>query len=174
MTFTKYLSRSEKSNFVPLVALLGIAGEYINTLGDIKSTDKDYLKYLRSAKTFLDKAIDLRIRGLDPDAAINLQKCVARQDPVCFIASAEAKKEAKELAEMQNYIHMSLNEFQDWYGEVIEFTCQKCAKTNHKECPIYNILLRHNIVPVNPMAIGSCPYDYAYEDPELTKFREGA
>lgn len=174
MAFSKYLSKTEKTSLVPMIALLGLTEEYINKLGEIQSTDKQYLKYLRSAKTFLDKAIELRLQNLEPDAQKNLRKCVLRQEPVCFMASNEAKREAEILEKMQSFIHMSRDDFQDWYGEVIEFTCQDCHKTNHKECPVYQILLNNNIVPVNPMAIDSCPYDYAYEDPELKNFKEGA
>lgn len=54
---------------------------------------------------------------------------------------------------------MTIDDFQDWYSEYIEKACKTCAAENYKECQVYKILMKYDIVTVSPDG-KYCPYSY--------------
>ena len=159
MAFSKYLAKNEKDNFAQFVALLASVENVLESLKNIKSTDKEYLKYLRTGRSWLEKAVNLRLANLDNDAAIDFGKHIQRIEPVVFCPSDRAKKEFKELEKMKSHLHIAMDDFQDMYCFMIEATCKTCVEENYKNCPLYPILMKHDIVCVSPDG-DRCPYSY--------------
>lgn len=157
--FSKYLGRNEKNGFIQFVALQASCENVLRDLGERKGVNKEYLRYLRTGRAWMEKAINLRLANLDRDAQLDFQKHIRRVDPVVFIPSSEAKREFRELERMGNTLHMSLDDFQDWYGEYIEKACKICTKAEYKACPVYNILMKYDIVAVSPDG-KYCPFSY--------------
>lgn len=55
-----YLSREEKQSFVRATALVALIEETINGYASAKSTDPEFLKYLRMGRSMLAKAMTMR------------------------------------------------------------------------------------------------------------------
>lgn len=168
MAFSKYLAKNEKDNFAQFVALLASVENVLESLKNIKSTDKEYLKYLRTGRSWLEKAVNLRLANLDNDAAIDFGKHIQRIEPVVFCPSDRAKKEFKELEKMKSHLHIAMDDFQDMYCFMIEATCKTCVEENYKRCPLYPILMKHDIVAVSPEGI-RCPYSYVDNEEALAE-----
>lgn len=168
MGFSKYLAKNEKDNFAQFVALLASVENVLESLKNIKSTDKTYLKYLRTGRAWLEKAVNLRLANLDNDAAVDFMKHIQRIEPVVFCPSDRAKKEFKELEKMKSHLHIAMEDFQDMYCFVIEATCKTCVEENYKRCPLYPILMKHDIVAVSPEGI-RCPYSYVDNEEALAE-----
>ena len=90
MAMNQYLGKKEKSGFVQFVRLLGSVEEKIDELATVPSTDKQYLKHLRTAKTWLTKAVELRVNALDNGAKDDLWCQVNRIEPIVFIRTSGA------------------------------------------------------------------------------------
>ena len=168
MAFNRYLAKSEKDNFAQFVALLASVENVLESLKGVPSTDKEYLKYLRTGRSWLEKAVNLRLANLDNDAAIDFGKHIQRIEPVVFCPSDRAKKEFKELEKMKSHLHIAMDDFQDMYCFMIEATCKTCVEENYKRCPLYPILMKHDIVAVSPEGI-RCPYSYVDNEEALAE-----
>lgn len=172
MGFSKYLGRNEKTGFIQFVALQASCENVLRELGERKGIDKEYLRYLRTGRSWMEKAINLRLANLDKDAQLDFQKHIRRVDPVVFIPSSEAKREFRELEKMGNTLHMSLDDFQDWYGEYIEKACKTCAEEEYKACLVYNILVKYDIVAVSPDG-KFCPFSYIDSEEARKELKQG-
>lgn len=60
---------------------------------------------------------------------------------------------------MGGTLHISLEDFQDVYSELIESLC--------KSCVLYRVLLKYDIVAVSPDGERYCPYSYVEAQEEL-------
>lgn len=170
MAMNQYLGKKEKHGFIQFVSLLGSIEEKIEELSTIPSTDKQYLKHLRTAKTWLRKAVELRVSALDDDAKNDLWRHVNRVEPIVFIPSAQAKHELKTLQEAENVVHIPIDDFQDLYCEMIEKTCKVCVEEGYKECAIYRVCIANNIFPPSPEAAPDrCPYTYVDNEEALAE-----
>ncbi len=170
MAMNRYLGKKEKSGFVQFVRLLSSVEEKIDELATVPSTDKQYLKHLRTAKTWLRKAVDLRVSALDDDAKDDLWRQVNRIEPIVFIPSAQAKHELKTLQEAESVVHIPVDDFQDLYCEMIEKTCKVCVEEEYKECAIYRVCIANNIFPPSPEAAPDrCPYTYVDNEEALAE-----
>lgn len=153
------LSRAEKETFVRLTALAGLQEQIISTYDGKNNSDKDFLKNLRMAKTYLNKALERRVSFLDESASLDLAKQVSRLE-LLFVPSDKAKKELETVRELQSYLHMPLVDFEDWYCEVIEYTCKTCTREDYKKCAMRNIMSKYGIYPADPEAKTNCQYSY--------------
>ena len=168
MAMNQYLGKKEKHGFIQFVSLLGSIEEKIEELSTVPSTDKQYLKHLRTAKTWLRKAVELRVSALDDDAKNDLWRHVNRVEPIVFIPSAQAKHELKTLQEAESVVHIPIDDFQDLYCEMIEKTCKVCVEEGYKECSIYRVCIANNIFPPSPEAAPDrCPYTYVDNEEAL-------
>ena len=158
--FTNYLSRNEKNNLVQFVSMQGMIEGTINRYADTPNPNKEFLKNLRASLTYMTKAVKMRTDALDDDAMVGFAKDVAKLEPVLFVPTDKARKEYKELAEMKSNIHMTKDDFEDWYEAIIENTCQICTEKDYKACTMYRILMKYDIVAINPEAKNTCPYSY--------------
>lgn len=172
MAFSKYLNKSEKNNLVQFASLLGMVEKSIEDIGEIPTTDKEYLRYLRTGRSWLAKAIELRLDNLDDDACRDFLKHTKRIEPILFIPSSQAKKEWALVKEMESTVCIPIDQFQDLYCEVIEKTCKVCVEKDYKKCGMYLPLLENNITAISPDAVDRCPYSYVDNESELKLLEE--
>lgn len=170
----QYLSKQEKGKIINLTLMYGCAAEVVKEYEDQKTTDKEFLRNLKTGMTWLKKAIDRRKSFLDIDAAHDFARQV---DHLAFriIPNDKAKKVIEEAKNSDQMIIMDRDDFIDWCEMVLPFTCQKCEGKEHKKCKLKVMLTKFSAYPVNPKAEDECPYSYAgVEDaPEgKTIFRE--
>ena len=160
-----YLSRHEKSNFVRLSACLGLANEIVGEYEKSKNPDRDFMRYLKTGMTWLLKAVNRRKEFLDQDAALDFAKQCSRLEPIIFVPNDKARKEFEDIRKIQNMIVMSREDFEDWYGMVIPYTCEKCDGKKCKDtCKLRIMLAKYGAYPVNPEAVDTCQYSYADSD----------
>lgn len=170
MAMNRYLGKHERPMFVQFVKLLEQTENMIAEMASVPSSDKQYLKFLRTARSWLSKAVALRIDVLDDDAKEDLWRQVKRIEPVVFIASAQAKQELKTLRESEDVLHIPADDFQDLYCEMIEKTCKVCVESEYKECAIYRVCIANNIYPPTPQAPSDrCPYTYVDNEEALAE-----
>lgn len=154
-----YLSREEKQNFVRATALAAQLELTIDGYAKAKSTDPQFLKYMRSGRTMLSKALTMRADALDPDAKEEFAKQVSRLELVC-VPSSEAKKAYAELMALKTTLPMELHDFEDWYESVIETTCKRCLREDYADCKTRRVLTKYGVYPIDPGADGKCQYSY--------------
>lgn len=159
-----YLSRAEKTTFVQLTSLAGLQEQIVEMYAGGNNADKEFLKLLRTSKTWLMKALNYRVEFLDESVKADLARQVARLDLI-FVPNDKAKKEYEQLKEIQSYVHMPMEDFEDWYCEVIEHTCKTCTRDDYKACAMRRVMAKHRVFPANPAAVGTCQYSYVGADP---------
>ena len=154
-----YLSREEKENFVRATALVALLEVTIDGYSKAKSTDPAFLRYMRTGRTMLAKALTMRADALDPDAKAEFAKQVARLELIC-VPTPEAKKAHQELIALKTTIPMDIQDFEDWYENVIEGTCKKCLRADFQECKARRVLTKYGVYPIDPEAKTKCQYSY--------------
>ena len=154
-----YLSKQENEHFIRLNVLAQqmetVLGQYQNS----KNLDKEFAKCLKTSKTWLLKGLEIRIKYLDKDTRQKLLKQYKDLELI-FVPTREAKKVYQELENDITQVHMSKNDFEDWYCEVIEHTCKNCDSSDFTGCRIREILSSAGIYPVNVGATTVCQYSY--------------
>lgn len=159
-----YLSRAEKETFVRLTSLAGLQEQIIDTYSNGNNADKEFLKFLRTSKTWLMKALDYRTSFLDGAASVDLAKQVSKLDLI-FVPNDVAKREYEKLKEIKSHIHMPIEDFEDWYSEVIEHTCKTCVREDFEQCAMRRVMAKHGVFPANPSATNTCQFSYVDADP---------
>lgn len=154
-----YLSKDERESFVRLNTLAKIIEVIIRQYETVKSTDKTYLKFLRSAYTWLMKGLELRIEHLEESEKVRFYEQVLKLELI-FVPSDKAKKEYADLRALKTTFAMSVEDFEDWYSFVIEATCKTCARTDYEECPARKVLSKYGVFPIDPSAKGRCQFSY--------------
>lgn len=160
-----YLSREEREQFIRLICLRVVIDTAIETYAGLKNIDKPFLSELRHARTRLDKALNIRLDALDPEANENLYKAASKLK-LMFLATPEAKKATEEMRKLKSILPMSLDDFEDWYSFVIEGSCKTCTRENYAECPARRVLAKYDVFPADPSARGKCQYSYVGTDME--------
>ena len=159
MIMNSYLSREEKESFVRLLCLATVLEKAVDTYAGVESTDKGFLGELRHARTRLDKAIKMRRDALDAEADDGLVASVAKVH-LMFLPTPEAKKAHEEMLKLQNVLPINADDFNDWYGFVINSTCRVCQRTDYEQCDARRILTKYGVWPIDPEAKTKCQYSY--------------
>ncbi|MPN22746.1 hypothetical protein SDC9_170129 [bioreactor metagenome] len=160
-----YLSRDEKEYFIRLSAMMVLLEEAIASYAKANSTDKEFLKLLRTGRTNLQKALQLRGSALEPSAKQEFLKQSGRLEFMC-LPKPEALKANKELLALRSVLPMKIQDFEDWYSVVIEGTCKVCQREDYAECLARRVMTDYGVYPVNPDAVSTCQYSYIDEEPQ--------
>ena len=91
-----YLSREEREQYIRLTCLRVVIDDAIGTYSGLKNIDKPFLSELKHARTRLDKALNIRLEALDPEANQNLYRAASKLK-LMFMATPEAKKATQEM-----------------------------------------------------------------------------
>ena len=158
-----YLSREEREQYIRLTCLRVVIDDAIGTYSGLKNIDKPFLSELKHARTRLDKALNIRLEALDPEANQNLYRAASKLK-LMFMATPEAKKATQEMLALKSTLPMSLEDFEDWYSFVIEDSCKTCTRENYAECPARRVLTKYDVFPADPSAKNKCQYSYVGTD----------
>lgn len=155
----RYFSHDEKVKLTRIMLLGGLLKETIKEYAGLQNTDKEFLKNLRTANTWLKKGLKRRYDLADIDAARDFSRNAANLQMICEPTDVARRKIAA-MKEEQGTIVMTLDDFYIWYSSVIPDTCGKCQKKKYRQCPQRQFLMKFNCEPVNPKAEGCCQYSY--------------
>lgn len=155
----RYLSKHEKINMTRIMLLVNLLDdaikEYEEKMGDL---DKEFIRYLKTSRTWGMKAIKRRYDLLDMDAASDFTRHINHMD-IVFVPNDKAAQYYKRVKEMQSSLPLTIEDFEKLYSGFIPKTCGKCHKKSWKQCLIREIFRKYGITPVNLNA-KNCPYSY--------------
>lgn len=154
-----YLSRTEK---ILMTRLMIMSGLMMETLKEYEkgSPDKAFMKSLRTANTWMGKAMDRRFEFLEKDAYKDFLRHINHMD-ILFVPNDKAKKERQTLKEMQDSVYISGDDFEKLYSAIIPYTCCDCPrKKDFNKCQLRALFMKLGILPVDSSAKDSCQYDY--------------
>lgn len=155
-----YFSRTEKILMTRVMILSGLLAETIKEYEKGGNLDGKFMRGLRTSSTWLEKALDRRFEFLDQDAVKDFMRHVEHMD-ILFVPNDKAKKERKELKEMQDSLYMSAETFSRLYSAIIPSTCCNCRRGNcFRQCMLREEFMRLGILPVDAQAKTACQYDY--------------
>lgn len=165
-----YLSRTEKVLMTRTMLLSGLLEKSIEEYQKSRHTDTLFMRGLRTANTWLKKALDRRFEFLDRDAMKDFIRHVHHMDTI-FIPNDKAKAEYDKLKEMQDSIHLSADTFAELYSAIIPYACAKCKrKQDFRKCKLREIFMRTGILPVDSTATTACQYDYQAAGVDLSEW----
>lgn len=159
-----YFSKTEREMFLRMDILLGQVADIIKAYEATPNPGKEFMKNLRTGRTYLEKALTRRYIGLEPKEMQRFRKMV-KNYRVMLLPSDVARANDRKMQEEMETIVVSLDDFCDWYCVAIPYTCGKCychgdTKLQAK-CQMRKFMEKYDICPVNTHATGDeCPYDY--------------
>jgi hypothetical protein len=144
----------------------------IELYSGLKNVDKKFLSELRHARTRLEKSADIRLAYLDEQAKENLIVSISKLR-IMFMATPEAIQANKDMLQLKSTLPIDVEDFQDWYGFVIDHSCKTCTRADYTECVARRVLSRYDVVSVDPEAQEKCQYSYAMTL-HLRQLRQGS
>ena len=155
----RYLSKQEKVSLTRIMLLVDLMDVVIKTYEDnVKNVDAEFMKDLKTCRTWGKKAIKRRYDFLDVDAAKDFTRHINHMD-IIFVPNDNAQKYHKMVQEMANSICLTADDFEKLYSGFIPKTCAKCHKKAWKKCLIREVFRKYGVETVNNNA-KNCPYSY--------------
>lgn len=159
-----YLSKTEREMFLQLNLLLGKAQDVIMAYEGTPNPDKEFMKNLKTGRTFLEKALVKRYMCLEKEDLKRFRNTVKNYKITLLPSDIEKANRKKIQAEMETIV-MSADDFKDWYCDAIPYICGKCphheSPARQHKCRMRKFMEKYDIFPVNTHAEGDvCQYDY--------------
>lgn len=155
----RYLSKQEKVSLTRIMLLVDLMDVVIKTYEDnVKNVDAEFMKDLKTCRTWGKKAIKRRYDFLDVDAAKDFTRHINHMD-IIFVPNDKAQQYHKMVQEMANSICLTADDFEKLYSGFIPKTCAKCHKKAWKKCLIREVFRKYGVETVNNNA-KNCPYSY--------------
>lgn len=155
----RYLSKPEKVSLTRIMLLVDLMDVVIKTYEDnVKNVDAEFMKDLKTCRTWGKKAIKRRYDFLDVDAAKDFTRHINHMD-IIFVPNDKAQQYHKMVQEMANSICLTADDFEKLYAGFIPKTCGKCHKKAWKKCLIREVFRKYGVETVNNNA-KNCPYSY--------------
>ncbi len=155
----RYLSKPEKVSLTRIMLLVDLMDVVIKTYEDnVKNVDAEFMKDLKTCRTWGKKAIKRRYDFLDVDAAKDFTRHINHMD-IIFVPNDKAQQYHKMVQEMANSICLTADDFEKLYSGFIPKTCAKCHKKAWKKCLIREVFRKYGVETVNNNA-KNCPYSY--------------
>ena len=154
-----YLSKQEKVSLTRIMLLVDLMDVVVKTYEDnVKNVDKEFMRDLKTCRTWGMKAVKRRYHFLDMDAAKDFTRHIHHMD-IIFVPNDKAQKYHKMVQEMANSICLTADDFEKLYSGFIPKTCAKCHKKAWKKCLIREVFRKYGVETVNNNAV-NCPYSY--------------
>lgn len=155
----RYLSKPEKVSLTRIMLLVDLMDVVIKTYEDnVRNVDAEFMKDLKTCRTWGKKAIKRRYDFLDVDAAKDFTRHINHMD-IIFVPNDKAQQYHKMVQEMANSICLTADDFEKLYSGFIPKTCGKCHKKAWKKCLIREVFRKYGVETVNNNA-KNCPYSY--------------
>ena len=157
----RYLNRDEKNQTLTLAAFIGFMEERADEAAKL-GRSKDLVKFLRTSKTYADKALALFMLPLDNDEKDKLIAEIPKMSVVTKY-KREALREFEEAKKIDNVTPVNTDDFIDIVEHAIVGACQKCTLTGEEadNCRLKKHFINYDIEPYDLKAsAGKCPYQY--------------
>lgn len=156
----RYLNFNDKKDLLRLVTFYVNLGETINTWAKVNKP-AEWLKYLRTARTLLDKVCFAITDNLDEDAKENIMT-YSKKLQVKVVHSDQSKKEYKDMLKMDDVVPMKIDDLYELVegvcGEYCRLLCTK-EREEIKECRARQIMLAYDVpIARENVREGECPY----------------
>jgi hypothetical protein len=154
-----YLSKQEKVSMTRMMLLVNVMDVVIDEYDNhCKNSDPEFMRDIRSCRTWGYKAIKRRYDFLDKDAAKDFTRHVSHMD-IVFVPNDKAQEQHKIVKEMSSSVCMTADDFEKLYSGFVPKTCGKCHKKAWKQCLIREMFRKYGVDTVNNNA-ENCPYSY--------------
>lgn len=165
----RYLSRQEKASMTRMMLLVNLMDSVINEYTEkCKNADPEFMRDLRSCRTWGYKAIKKRYDFLDKDAAKDFTRHVGHMD-IVFVPNDKAQKQHDIIKKMSDSVCMTMEDFDKLYSGFIPRTCGKCHKKSWKRCLIREVFRKYGVEAVDNNA-KNCPYSYLEAGQDLEEW----
>jgi len=154
----RYLNAEEKQDLLKLVTFYVNINEMAEKW-DKLNRSKTLIKYLRMAKSLLDKVCFAITDELDEDAKINIMT-YSKKLQVKIVHSDQSRKEYQEMLKMDSVVPMAVDDLYELVAEICGEYCRLlCSKNDEevKECMARQIMMRYD-VPIARTNGEGCPY----------------
>lgn len=152
----RYLNAEDKQDLLRLVTFYVNLNEVAEKWARL-GRSKELIKYLRMAKTLLDKICFAITDELDEDAKTNLM-AYSKKLQVKIVHSDQSRKEYQEMLKMDSVVPMAVDDLYDLVANVCGEYCRLlCKNENEKECKARQIMMRYDVPVANTRGEG-CPY----------------
>lgn len=154
----RYLNAEDKQDVLKLVTFYVNLNQMAETWSKLGKS-KTLVKYLRMAKSLLDKICISITDELDEDAKKNLM-AYSEKLQVKVVHTDQSKKEYQEMLKMDSVVPMAVDDLYELVEEVCGEYCRLlCTKKEDevKECRARQIMGRYD-VPVARIMGEGCPY----------------
>ena len=154
-----YFSRQEKILMTRIMVLSGLMMETIKEYEKGKP-DKAFMRDLRTANTWMGKAMDRRFEFLEKDEYLNFIRHIDHMD-ILFVPNDKAKKERENLARIQDSVYISADDFEQLFSAILPYACGDCPRgEDFHKCKLRELFMKLGILPVDTEARDACQYDY--------------
>lgn len=150
-----YLNRTEKTQALTIASFVAYVTDTANEWAK-HSRDKDAVKSLRMAKSFMSRAMDSLFKGLDPLEIRKVLNQVSKMEIVVKY-SDEAAREYKRMQEIDGVTPVKTDDFYEICGQALGI-CSSCEDRS-RDCRLRELFIQYD-VPVANLSPrpGECPY----------------
>ena len=141
-----YLSRGEREHYLIALAAYENLDMWLNN--EKNQVDKIEAKYLKTANTFIKKALGLYSKRLDPEQYKRI---------VTDAKSHEIAIVPKRTITYDEEIKVKTDDLYDITDNVLYYRCRNCYEKLYKECKLYQTMMDMRI-PVAELYPENCPY----------------
>lgn len=154
----RYLNADDKQDVFRLVTFYVNINDMADKWARLKRS-KELVKYLRMAKSLLDKVCFAITEELDEDAKTNLM-AYSDKLQVKIVHNDQSKREYQEMLKMDSVVPMAVDDLYELVegicGEYCRLLCNKGGE-EVKECKARQIMMRYD-VPVARAKGDGCPF----------------
>lgn len=151
-----YLNRAEKVQALTIAAF-SIYMENRSCEWERLKRDKETIKYLRMAKSFASRALNLFLRGIDEQEVSKLLESIKKMD-VAVKYKDEAIRDYNRMLALDSVTPVNTDDFIEICSQAVE-QCQGCTKENQNKCRLKSLLIKYEIPVCNEEPNqGECPY----------------
>ena len=166
----RYLNKEDKRNLLQVSALAGTIDMQLERLRIKDDQDKLYKKYLKTAHTYVIKAMDAMMEALTEDEQQKVLRAANQYDVWIFL-KGEKRREIEENLRLANKVILESEDLQI-IGDLATANCTLCESRGQEveECEQRKKMLEYSINPLNQSADpGVCPYQICPQDSQVIR-----
>ena len=161
MAGRRYLSSEEKRQLVTAASMTTTLEDYIEKLSSM-NREKELLKHLRMAKTWLDKAV-MSWMFVMPLNEMKAMSEYARKYKLILELKSEVRLHREQALKNTSNMMVDVDDFIDLVEASVD-RCTNCDGTCQEKCRLYPVLLKHDVIPYQTEDATRCAY--SYKEPE--------
>lgn len=154
----QYLNKAERQLALSLSAFETRIEEKVGEMAQ-HNGDKELLKNMRYAKTYLHKALESMLQPLDPTELNVLLRDISKMEVVVKYKD-QAIREYNAMLKLNSVTPVETEDLLDIVEQAVNI-CVRCDRTDADKCRLRELFLKYDIEPLDKDAPGGkCPYKY--------------